>query len=283
MKILFFSSTVVAPLAICLLLTACGSRPAALSDPAVGIVGGTEVPNKSEIASSTVGILGSLKCTGVIYDEHTILTAAHCAAAAAIIFSNTFAEKDEAQYRDAIAAVVHPNWVRVGNDRDDIALVKFAGTLPAGFKPATWLTDTSELKVDAKVVVAGYGYNEVIFREVFPKDFASPKDLENLIRTGAAVKTVDGKFLMYTKTGSLTLRSGELPIHQLSAKEVVVDQSQGHGTCSGDSGGPGFILKNGQCYLWGIGSRGTPVCYGVGIFANILQYKDWIEKTAKSM
>ena len=56
--------------------------------------------------------------------------------------------------------LVHPSWTGDFNKSSqwfDLALIQFSGGLPAGYKPATWLSDAADLKIGAKVTVAGFG------------------------------------------------------------------------------------------------------------------------------
>lgn len=62
----------------------------------------------------------------------------------------------------------------------------------------------------------------------------------------------------YEASGSGILRKTEIPIQNASVdilKNVVrIDQSSGHGVCSGDSGGPSLVKVNGQDQILGVNS-----------------------------
>jgi secreted trypsin-like serine protease len=64
--------------------------------------------------------------------------------------------------------------------------------------------------------------------------------------------------------------------------ELMLDERKA-GTCSGDSGGPAYIEKDGQFYLFGITSRGTYFCDDSGVYTNALSYTKWIQDTMGSL
>lgn len=259
-----------------------------------GIIAGQVVEQNSSLASSIVGIYdvqaGAI-CTGSLYDEHTILTAAHCIGPKPekmfVVFATNMLEVLKSQdvtvirehVRRVASAHVNPGWNPSGNSQkpdtwNDIALIKFTGTVPAGFQPATLLSDARDLSPNTSVVLAGYGVNEMKLTHIDPKTFP---DLTTAVARGQVACNRDRtECVTMSSSGSGLLRSTQVTVSKLLPNEVVLDQTHGTGACSGDSGGPAYVLKNGRYYLWGVTSRGNVGCDSDGIYTNILTYKDWI-------
>ncbi|MGJ3263969.1 MAG: S1 family peptidase [Salinarimonas sp.] len=109
--------------------------------PARAVVGGA--PETGPLAASTLMILssGGGACSGVVLAADVVLTAAHCV---------TEADAHRAHWRDPagapvlaeVAAIaVHPGYdagaIAARRRSIDLALVRLAAPLPAGFRPAT--------------------------------------------------------------------------------------------------------------------------------------------------
>jgi secreted trypsin-like serine protease len=83
-----------------------------------------------------------------------------------------------------------------------------------------------------------------------------------------------------TQKGVGTLREVIAPILSAVGKtEIAIDESHRKGSCNGDSGGPAFIQKGTELYLWGVTSRGDEECASEGIYTQINAYSDWIIAT----
>ncbi len=148
-------------------------------------------------------------------------------------------------------AVVNPGWqgaASTGVDQSDIAVVQVGGGFPAGYSPATVFTDLSSLKKGENVILAGYGITNA-----------------------------------KTKAGAGVLRKTEVTIADpnLGNTEIVFDQTNGHGACHGDSGGPAFINQGGKLLLLGLTNRSYPDsapddCEHQAVYTKIAAYSDFI-------
>jgi secreted trypsin-like serine protease len=122
--------------------------------------------------------------------------------------------------------------------------------------------------------MAGYGVTKVT---AVPVEARKVKDLKKKIDEGDVVCDDSRENCMEIEmTGDGELQQTAANIAYVIRSEIRVDESKGHGTCSGDSGGPIYLEQNGQYYLIGVTSRGSGMCDKVGIYTNALYYKDWI-------
>jgi V8-like Glu-specific endopeptidase len=267
------------------------------------IISGKEVNSSDPISASVVGVfnkkLNSI-CTGSIIAANIIMTAAHCvpdrASDVKIIFSTNIDETMNAREPDILQEFVlpatdfkvGPTWnaknETIEVDTGDIALIKFKGNIPTGYKPATLLTDTSELKIGNMVTVAGFGVDFVEMEEINPKTY---RKLDQALEDGDVVcngngqgKSGYGTCYKIDRSGDGLLRTTSAPISFVHETEIRLNEKKS-GTCNGDSGGPAYILKNGEYYLFGVTSRGSELCNEVGVYTNALYYKAWIEETIK--
>ncbi|WP_291516386.1 trypsin-like serine protease [Bdellovibrio sp. ArHS] len=277
------------------------SQPQVDVEKNAAIMGGTLVPEGASIVSGVVGIYDTQDnsiCTGSLIAENLVLTAAHCATSKAsklrIVFGvdidQTMAirEPDVLQeYTRTVTKIeTHPSYKPEEQedkeiDFGDIAILKFPGKLPAGYKPVSLLQDGSILQKGFVVTLAGYGVANV---DLEPVDARKMRNIEEAIEYGEVVCDDDRKnCLKVDMSGDGELRQTTAPVSFLTETEVFLDESKGRGTCSGDSGGPAYVQKNGQYFLFGVTSRGSQLCDDVGVYTNTVYYNNWIRETAQKM
>ncbi|MEN0058063.1 MAG: trypsin-like serine protease [Bdellovibrio sp.] len=228
-----------------------------------GIIGGKAVAANTALANSTVALFDLVQgtlCSGTIVGPHLVLTAAHCVNPSTIdglrVVFSTNVDKGLSTAVVVRAAMIHPGYdpERYG-DTADIALVRFQGSLPKGYTPAPLLTDFLSLNEGTDVTVAGYGLN----------------------------------WSWVVSRGSGILRFTSLQVEKLnfSTSELSLSQSAVHSVCSGDSGGPAYILYQGRLHVVGVASRvGSsakwlmPKCFDIAIYTRVDFYRDWISSAS---
>lgn len=231
------------------------------------IVGGQNVDRRDPVSQSTVGIFspgpdgksGAL-CTGTLIRKDIALTAAHCVSAGAkpVLIFNRDLHAPGAEHRESQGVAVNPRWRKRaghGMDQGDIALVKFNGRLPRGYRTVPAIGSDAEVKNGTKVTLAGYGISNA-----------------------------------RTHTGAGRLRKTEVRVlnGRPGKSEMILDQSHGHGACHGDSGGPAFVSRNGRVALAGLTNRSYPDtapddCAHQVVYTKVPAYKRWIEQSEKRL
>lgn len=289
MKILSILVSVIA-----ITLSACGSKyqvPVYSGKASTGIINGQNVKESDTLSKSVVALYTSdgYLCTGSLYSEDIIITAAHCiskkATIKAIFNLNIDAVLDVEHneealpyYRNVKRAIVSPKYDKTSDAMDntgDIAVLYFEGGLPAGYKPAK-LATVEMLDRGVTATVAGYGVSKV-----FLNDIKNPKkypQLKEKIQSGQVICDKNmNNCSEIEMDGDGILKYAEAPIQTVGETEVVLNERKA-GTCEGDSGGPAYVKVNGEYLLFGATSRGSATCDSLGIYTIIPEYKDWITK-----
>jgi hypothetical protein len=162
------------------------------------IIGGSEVVAGTPLNKSVVAIFDNERgalCTGSLIADNVILTAAHCIGKNpedhVIIFTTNIDEVFKSndknfvlqKVRWASKVLVNPNWGKKHADSEawgDTALIRFEGTTPAGFAPATLLAP-NVLTENMTITVAGYGVSSDVLTEINPDDYP---DFQDKLKTG---------------------------------------------------------------------------------------------------
>lgn len=290
----------------CIALSSCGQNTSTSSSKLIdsSIINGTDVKAGSPIATSVVGVYNiktKYLCTGTLISSNTVLTAAHCLAEHAtqvrIVFSTDIDEivnSREPDVKDEYSLPVtdakasdkwNPEDEVTEHNTGDIAVMKFKGAVPRGFAPANFLPAASTLKIGDMITVAGYGVDFVdSSKKIDPKKV---RDLEEAIEYGEIICNDDAKgnhleCFKVEYSGDGPLRTTEAPIKFILETEFHLNEKKS-GTCSGDSGGPAFVKKDGSLFLVGVTSRGSGLCDDVGVYTNALYYKKWIDETSAKL
>lgn len=285
-------------------LTACGMplRSTVSIKGDTGIIGGTVVPEGVMPSENIVGIYDALNeaiCTGSLIGEGLVLTAAHCvfdtkphklqilfAPDLMALLSTTEVDIKQQYMRDVESFIYHEKYdpeTQEENpfDWSDIAVIKFKGTTPAGFKPVAMLSDAKLIKPGMQAVMAGYGVTSV---KTFPVEARKVKDLKKKIESGEVACDDDNQNCIEIEmSGDGELYQTHADIAYVIRSEIRLDESKGRATCSGDSGGPLYLVQDGQYMLIGVTSRGSALCDKVGIYTNTAYYLNWIQYTAKKL
>lgn len=279
-----------------LLLSACAPKTSGteltadcekVGDNFTGIIGGRGLGAGNDLSSSTVLVKhtksdGSiLTCTGTILSDSTVLTAAHCTSmfgkSTSVAFTNNtycaFAAADHLS-RPVTETKTHYNYKvgtsSISNAGYDLALMKFSGGLPKGFKARDLPKQSFQPVAGEKLVIAGYGWTD--------EYGLSSGDLQ--------YKHMNTEKIVSSFHMALVNRTLQVN------KAVMVEQYEG-GVCSGDSGGPLYVQTEKGLVLIGITSMGVDnrtknvdskrPCMGISLFTDVRQHLDWIYETSKAL
>lgn len=246
---------------------------AAASEKSLDILGGVEVTDSDPDAVSTVALLvrtdqGTRLCTASILASDILVTAAHCVTKTSggpINPANIFiafgksVRSDFTVIRRIVSFLAHPQWAGLGSrgiDQRDIAVVHFHGGLPLGYNPGVLLPSEVNLEQGGVTLLMGFG-------------------VDHMNQNGGA--------------GAGILRKVDALIDRpnFGLTEVLIDQRNGKGACHGDSGGPAFVRRRGNLFLWGVTNRADPLtaadCSQGSVYTRITSYSSFINSAALRM
>lgn len=236
-------------------LASCGVQS---SDSETKIVGGKPVKASSDIAKQTVSLVepgdNMAFCTGTLIGKRHVITAAHCLVdlpfTPAVGFglratTSTIIEVKLAKPHKDYSSD-HPEGDDATSPINDIGLIELKEDAPGYAQVANVLTDANAVVTGEELVLAGFG-------------------------------VTDGR----RGTGSGTLRTVSTKISNLSdaRREIDFGGAPGRSACSGDSGGPAFVKRDGKLALVGVTSRGSFICDEEGIYTDIRYFQTWISDT----
>ncbi|MGZ3690228.1 MAG: S1 family peptidase [Pseudobdellovibrio sp.] len=265
------------------------------------IMGGVDVDAQFQNANGVVGLLlvgqkadGSSSnaiCTGSLIASNVVLSAGHCVSSSAdfklqeifVIFATDIKSvvpeiksNKLVHVRAADAVIRHEAFGADPNTKmllNDLSLIRFSGTAPAGFQLAQIAEDTafSALKVGSALSLSGYGVTS----------YSLDPTTQNPVATGAGVlRNIDNR-----------------KITQITSdrSKILMSQQDNKGACHGDSGGPAFVVDplSSQRYLVGVTSQGywldsqnmvgNPLCNQLNVYTDLENYKDWISQNLQAI
>ncbi|MFV8258488.1 S1 family peptidase [Bdellovibrio bacteriovorus] len=260
-----------------------------VSGKSFGIVNGQTLASGNELSSSTVMVIHinykeeTSICTGTLVANNKVLTAAHCISSwggkTAIAFSNNVGCVSSAPKRtlrlvtDTAVPDAYSYWNKTdfNNASTDLAVLKFSGSVPEGYKIRELPQKSYSVAPTDRLVMTGYGTTTEKGEDSGTLRFTSTPS-SNVLGTSFYLALV-GKSVSVPKT-------------------IIVDQAN-TGVCTGDSGGPLYNQVGSSLTLVGITSMGVDnratdekkvrVCHGVALFTDVREHLDWINEKIKSL
>lgn len=261
---------------LCLSILACGanqSQPQATQGKfSTGIVGGVEVTEKDSSRSSVVLLVDQnvgFICTGTLIAPQTVLTAGHCLSenkdSLKVVFGLQPLLDEKSDIRDVEAMIRHDDYKKNDYERNDIALVRFQGDLPEGYRFAR-LGEDADFKSESQFPFLAVGYGRTNGRMNDPDSAATE--------------------------GSGVLRQVELKALFFDDKKIdfYATQKDGKGVCFGDSGGPALLSNDKENVILGVASgvfhmgdvdsmtTDFDSCTQLSLYMDVRGYRPWIEQ-----
>ncbi|OYX14292.1 MAG: peptidase S1 [Rhizobiales bacterium 32-66-8] len=221
--------------------------------PAGAIVGGA--PVEGDVAAQTVLLVSTrgASCSGTVVASDLVLTAAHCVQPEAD-YAIALLGQGTPRLIPVLRIAVHPDFnaaqFRTRHPTPDLALVKLAEPLPAGFRPARVARDGLPPR-GREFTLAGFGMSA---------DGAEKTAGKLRAVTVASIGT----------TGGIMVR--------------LSGPAGSAGACTGDSGGPAFQDgKLAGVIGWATGANGARGCGGVTGVTLVGLFGEWLFPTARTL
>ena len=231
------------------------------------------------------GLSDEVICTGTLIDYNFVLTASHCVAELPPLFVKHLVVgvgtdlNHVKNYYPVQDAWWHDDYTKTETRvTSDIALLKLEVPVPAEvaqpilpLPPELGITQKEIKKSGVTLDVVGYGVDEKgnsgvrlhapVNLKMYCGGLNDPKNDPVGCNPGEVLITEGEEQYMATT---------------IMPYGTVFYLQYDKGPCSGDSGGPAFIDRNGVEYLAGITSYGDKYCNSFGVSAAVEDYFDWI-------